>query len=78
MRKTAIKHAKEHGDFCAYLRKLRENFGYRQADVAQALNISRSQYCALENGHSMLTFDHLCGIAQMYKLELFELMAERY
>lgn len=78
MRKTKRKYVKEHAEFCVYLRKLRQNYGYTQTDIAKTLNLSRSQYTALENGRSMLTFEQLCGLAGHYKLELFELTAEKY
>lgn len=77
-RKTAVRHAEEHARFCAYLRELRDTYGYTQTQVADALNISRPQYSALETGRSMLTFDHLCSLADHYKLELFELTARKY
>lgn len=76
-RSKVIQHPREHELFCAYLRRLRTNYGFTQAKVAQALNLSRPQYSALESGRSMLTFDHLCGLAAFYKLELFELIAEK-
>lgn len=78
MRKTKSRYAEDHAQFCSYLRKLRKNYGYTQTQVAQTLNLSRSQYTALESGRSMLTFEHLCGLADHYKLELFELTAGRY
>lgn len=77
MRARVTQHPRDHELFCAHLRLLRETYGYTQAKVAQALNLSRSQYTALEGGRSMLTFDHLCGLALLYKLELFELMARK-
>lgn len=77
-RSTSVKHKRAYAQFCAYLKNLRSNYGYTQAEVAQTLNISRAQYSALESGRSMLTFDHLCSLADHYKLELFELMLERY
>lgn len=76
-RNRAVQHPTEHEEFCAYLRELRNTYGFTQAKVAQALNLSRPQYTALEAGRSMLTFDHLCGLAQFYKFELFELTARR-
>lgn len=76
-RNRAIQHPREHEEFCAYLRRLRANYGFTQAKVAQALNLSRPQYTALEAGRSMLTFDHLCSLAHFYKLELFELTGRR-
>ena len=78
MTRRNVRHVREHEAFCAYLRRLRENYGYTQGDVAKALNLSRPQYSALETGRSMLTFDHLCGLAAHYRLELFELTAEKY
>ena len=77
LRSKVIRHPREHEEFCAYLRLLRTNYGFTQAKVAQALNLSRPQYTALEAGRSMLTFDHLCGLAEFYKFELFELTARR-
>jgi transcriptional regulator with XRE-family HTH domain len=56
---------------------MRISQGAAQKDVAQALNLSRSQYTALENGRSMLTFDHLCGLAAFYKVELSVLLEGR-
>lgn len=76
-RSKVIQHPREHEVFCAYLREIRTNYGFTQAKVAQALNLSRPQYTALEAGRSMLTFDHLCGLSEFYKLELFELTARR-
>lgn len=76
-RRRVIQHPREHERFCDYLRDLRMNSAFTQTQVAQALNLSRSQYTALETGRSMLTFDHLCGLAAYYKLELHELMAGR-
>lgn len=76
-RSKVLQHPREHEEFCAYLRQLRTNYGFTQARVAQALNLSRPQYTALEAGRSMLTFDHLCSLAVFYKLELFELTGRR-
>lgn len=78
MNKRNVQHQEEHRAFCGYLRKLRKTYGYTQSQVAAALNLSRPQYSALETGRSMLTFDHLCGLARHYRFELFELIAERY
>ena len=44
MRNTKRKYVKEHAEFCVYLRKLRQNYGYTQTDIAKTLNLSRSQY----------------------------------
>lgn len=74
-RKRVTQHPREHEQFCAYLRKLRTTYGFTQQQVAQALNLSRAQYTALEVGRSMLTFDHLCGLADYYKLGLSQLTA---
>ena len=41
-----------------------------QAEVAQAINISRSQYTMLEGGSSSASFDHLCGLAMLYRVSL--------
>ena len=48
------------------LRSLREGAGKNQKDVASAINVSRSQYTALEQGRSMLTVDQLISIARFY------------
>lgn len=69
-RRRVAQHPREHEKFCAHLRLLRDTHGFTQAKVAQALNLSRSQYTALEMGRSMLTFDQLCGLASLYKLNL--------
>lgn len=74
-RRKVIQHPREHKEFCAYLKALREARGFTQAQLAQALNLSRPQYTALEVGRSMLTFDHLCGIARCYRMPLSELTA---
>lgn len=76
-RSRVVQHPREHELFCAHLRLLRATYGFTQAKVAQGLNLSRPQYNALESGRSMLTFDHLCSLAQFYKLELFELTAQK-
>lgn len=76
-RKKVIQHPLEHDEFCAYLLKLRSTYNFTQQQIAQALNLSRPQYSALETGRSMLTFDHLCGLALFYKFELSDLTARK-
>ena len=77
-RRKVIQHPREHEAFCAFLKLLRESRGLTQAQVAQALNLSRPQYTALERGRSMLTFDHLCGLAAHYRVDLAHLMARKF
>lgn len=76
-RRMVRQHPREHELFCGYLKMLRTTYARTQQQVAQALNLSRSQYTALEGGRSMLTFDHLCGLAAYYKLDLSELAARK-
>ncbi|MBA2706813.1 MAG: helix-turn-helix transcriptional regulator [Gemmatimonadaceae bacterium] len=69
-----IRHPREHDALCAQLLKLRKEYAFTQEDIADALNLSRPQYNALETGRSMLSFDHLCGLAHCFKIRLTDLV----
>lgn len=49
---------------------MRREHGKTQDDVAKGLNLSRSQYTALEGGRSLLNVDHLCSLAEFYKQDV--------
>jgi len=58
-----------------HLRAMRAEHCKTQDDVAKGLNLSRSQYTALEGGRSLLNVDHLCSLATFYKQNVSEFLA---
>jgi transcriptional regulator with XRE-family HTH domain len=50
-----------------HMRRMRAAYEKTQGQVAKGMNLSRSQYTALEGGRSMLTFEHLVSVAKVYE-----------
>ena len=59
------------------LKLLRNAFGYTQADVAEALHISRSTYTLYELGKKLPTTDMLVDLASLYSIHLDTLLDSR-
>lgn len=59
------------------LKGLRRAHGLRQQDVASRIRLSRSQYCALENGKSIANYTHLYRLAKAFRITMAELVTVR-
>lgn len=59
---------------CRRIRGLREKEGYTQQYVADALNVSQAAYCRLEKGEVEISLTKLCGLAELYKMPLQDLI----
>lgn len=57
------------------LKSLRKYYGYKQADVAAALDISRQSYSHYETGKRTPSHEILYKTAQFYNITLDELLA---
>lgn len=51
------------------IKKLREQIGLTQDDMAFALNISQNAYCLIENGKTKLDIERLFKIAEVLKVD---------
>lgn len=58
------------------LRKLRENSGYTQSQVAKILNCSRSTYTYYETGKSSPDLSTLVTLSKIYNVSIESLLAE--
>lgn len=58
-----------------FLRELRINSGYRQADVSAAINLSRNSISRIENSHSFSVI-HLFELADFYDLPVNQIMTD--
>jgi len=65
-RRQVVRRPLEQEALLLHLRAMRKEHSKTQAQVAKAINLSRSQYTALEGGRSMFTFDHLVSLALFY------------
>lgn len=59
---------------CLRLRKLRDNAGWSQQEVADRLYISQAAYSRLEKGEIEMTLSRLLRIREIYNIELEELL----
>lgn len=74
-RRKVLRHLKAQEKLLDRLRSMRAKYGLTQAHVAKVgLNISRAQYTALENGRSMMSFDHLVSLSLFYRCSLSDLL----
>lgn len=48
------------------LKQLREDFDYKQANIANLLHITRQQYGLYETGKRKLPINHLVILAELY------------
>lgn len=48
------------------IKKMREDKGLLQKDIAKILNISQQQYSRYENGENQLSYDGLMKLADFY------------
>lgn len=55
-------------DYCARLVELRKENGYSQKDIAEYLNIDRSNYSKYELGKLELGIDMLIALSRLYKV----------
>lgn len=69
MREQLIINSATIGD---YVRKLRQQNGYSQYFMANAINISQNAYCLLENGRTNMHVERIVQIAEVFKLETQE------
>ena len=58
-----------------FLKELRRNFGYRQSDVSNDLNIHRNTIGRIENANNF-TIKHLLELAEYYGIPAHELLQE--
>ncbi len=58
-----------------FLRELRINSGLRQADVSEAINLSRNSISRIENSHSFSVI-HLFNLADFYDLPVNQIMTD--
>lgn len=58
-----------------FLRELRINSGYRQADVSAAINLSRNSISRIERSHNFSVI-HLFELADFYDLSVNQIMAD--
>ena len=65
-RRKVIRHSEAYRVLLDHLMCMRVRHDKTQGDVAKGLNLSRSQYTALEGGRSLLNVDHLCSLAHFY------------
>lgn len=59
---------------CLRLRKLRDNAGWSQQEVADRLYISQAAYSRLEKGEIEMTLSRLLRIREIYNVPLTELI----
>lgn len=73
-RRREIRNPREYVWLLQRLYTLRAQNSLTQAQVAWELGISRSQYTLIEQGRSMLNYDHLCSLAKVFRISLSELL----
>lgn len=59
---------------CLRMRKLRENAGMSQQDVADRLHISQAAYSRMESGETDVTLNRLLRLSDVYGVQLTELL----
>lgn len=69
-----MQNKREYLALLALMKQTREHTGMTQEDLARSMNISRSQYTALESGRSMLSVDHLMSIAKAYGMSTWRFL----
>ena len=58
------------------LQKLRKNHELSQEQMAELLNMSKNGYGKLERGESRITVEHLQQIAQVFNVDVADLLKE--
>ncbi len=58
------------------LQKLRKNHELSQEQMAELLNMSKNGYGKLERGESKITVEHLQNIANVFKIDIADLLKE--
>ena len=58
------------------LQKLRKNYDLSQEQMAEMLNMSKNGYGKLERGESRITVEHLQQIAQVFNIDVADLLKE--
>ena len=58
------------------LQKLRKNHELSQEKMAEMLNMSKNGYGKLERGESRITIEHLQQIAQVFNVDVADLLKE--
>lgn len=58
------------------LYKLRANFELNQEQMAEKLGMSKNGYGKLERGESKMTVEHLQNIAQVFNIDIAQLLKE--
>ena len=61
-------------DLAEKIKREREKRGIKQVDMANALNLERSNYTRMENRGSKMTLDQIQGIAEVIGISVLELM----
>lgn len=74
-KRKVVKNLPEYEKLIARIRDVRQTYGSSQADVAAGMNLSRSQYTALETGRSMLTYDQLVSLSKYYGMTVTSLLS---
>lgn len=75
-RKKELRHAAEYRQLVERLKFLRKNAGMTQSHVASILGLSRSQYTAIEAGRSLLNFDQLYSLGEVFDISLHDLLKD--
>ena len=57
-----------------FIKKLRADNGYSQADVAKEIDISRSSYIAVEKGKRELSLKEADALSKMYRITIIDLV----
>lgn len=65
----------EYEIWCRRLRQYRIQRELTQEDVAFALGVSRSHYCSIEHGHTIINYKHLYNLAKVLGLKMEELIS---
>lgn len=60
--------------WAARLRALRLRQGWRQQDIAVHAGITRTQYCAIEQGRCIVNFVHLYKLSRAFGFTIAELL----
>ena len=64
-------------DVGKYLKKVREDFGLTQEEVAKLLNLGRDAIIRIENGTRKISADELINLSKLYNVSLEELMISK-
>lgn len=58
------------------LKNIRKSKGYSQEQVADFIGVDTTNYGRIERGQTSITFDRLMQLAELYKLNIIELVAK--